>query len=129
VADSIGMTEPQLALTKPRRRWYQYSLRTFLLVMTVEAVILGLLLYVLRDPFGDAYDKISVGTGIDEVEKRLGAGKELPANEVPRLQGMGKEVMSVTGDQFFEWTEGSREIWVGVKDGRVYSKWYWEPSL
>jgi len=41
------MTEPQLVPAKPRRRWYQYSLRTLLALPLCLAVLFAILHYVL----------------------------------------------------------------------------------
>jgi hypothetical protein len=84
------------------------------------------------------YERIRVGMGVGEVDRLLGgAGAVVRPEEVPtypEAYGLKPGAPAgwygvVWGDEFREWWEDERHIMVGLKDGRVVSKWYWEPSL
>jgi hypothetical protein len=74
------------------------------------------------------YHKIAVGVPLPEVEALLGGpGKQLKEKELPETP-CGPVV---NGDQFYQWTGplNGQKIIIGVRDGRVCAKWYWEYSL
>ncbi|HLW68372.1 MAG TPA: hypothetical protein VKS79_23850 [Gemmataceae bacterium] len=74
------------------------------------------------------YKKLKIGMTLDQVELVLGEpGVEMPVNEVPRYPS-GPVVQ---GDSFYEWKGSINgiKVIVGIKDGRVCDKWYWEADL
>jgi hypothetical protein len=66
---------------------------------------------------------VKVGMTLEEAESFLGPGEEEVA---PPWEDTGAVV---TGDRFFCWERDGMEFHVGLKDGRVCSKWFWAPSL
>jgi hypothetical protein len=83
------------------------------------------------------YERIETGMLLEEVDGLLGRpGEEIPPEWVSTVPPWAKISGSpagwlgvVWGDRFFLWKSGHCEVFVGVTDGRVTSKWYWEPSL
>jgi hypothetical protein len=64
---------------------------------------------------------------VGDVESILGAGHERTEDFVPTIPPFGP---AIKGERFYEWQgEAGSEIWVGVRDGRICDKWYYEPSL
>jgi hypothetical protein len=83
------------------------------------------------------YERIETGMRLEEVENLLGChGDEVSSTSVTRVPAYAKLPESPTGwygvvwgDRFFLWKSGHCKVFVGVTDGWVTSKWYWEPSL
>lgn len=75
------------------------------------------------------YTRIKNGMTLREVETLLGPGTETERQYVPTTSPTREPV--VYGDRFYSWkdVQTGKEIFVGVKDGVVCDKWYWEPDL
>lgn len=81
------------------------------------------------------YDRIQSGMSREQVAKLLGS----PGEETKSIPGHPPYVQKpgyppgwtgvVWGDTFIHWQDGYRDIYVGFVEGRVASKWYYEPSL
>jgi hypothetical protein len=72
------------------------------------------------------YWRISPGMILPQVERLIGKpGKEISPREVP---GTPTGPL-VSGDRFFRWEDGNRVIFISLKSGVVYEKYYWEPSF
>jgi hypothetical protein len=67
---------------------------------------------------------ISIGMTMDEAESILGRADEEHAP--PCLRSTGSVV---SGDQYFVWQGEAADLHVGVKDGKICSKWIEIPSL
>jgi hypothetical protein len=74
---------------------------------------------------------------LERVETLLGhSGQEISERELPKVVDWSVPVDSpkrvkpvVNGDRFFRWEQGACYILVSLKDGVVFEKHYWEPSL
>jgi hypothetical protein len=81
------------------------------------------------------YQRIQVGMSREQVAELLGS----PGEETESIPGHPPYVHLpgappgwtgvVWGDTFVHWEDGGRDIYVGFAEGRVTSKFYWEPSL
>jgi hypothetical protein len=77
------------------------------------------------------YDKVKIGMTVKEAEAFLGPGDEVEMESIPGT----RDGAVVSGERAFRWAKGvpgpmsSRAVWVGVRNGKICSKWYWEPSL
>jgi hypothetical protein len=81
------------------------------------------------------YERIEVGMSRERVAELLGS----PGEETKTIPGFPRYVFRpgappgwtgvVWGDTFVHWQDGNRDIYVGLSEGRVASKYYWEPSL
>ena len=127
------MTTPETQPAESPAHPFQFSLRTLLLVVTGFVLLLsagklvGLLLDYLEGPISErGLAKIKVGMILDEVEAILGPGTK--AEQPPEEQGRGPVIH---GDHFYRWEscKSGQEIYLAFKNGKVYEKWYWEPSL
>lgn len=132
--------EPGLGCKRP----FQFRLRTLLIIMTAFAVLLSmwstLWLWVdyVEGPISErGFKKIEIGMDLDMVEAILGPGEQIPAGSVTQAPGSpdarrrGNLDLVVDGDQFFRWENAKygRRIELGIRDGKVCDKFYWEPSL
>jgi len=86
--------------------------------------------------FSDAnYERIEVGMSREQVAEWVGS----PGEETKSIPGHPAYVQKpgyppgwtgvVWGDTFVHWQNGYRSIYVGFVEGRVTSKWFYEPSL
>jgi hypothetical protein len=83
------------------------------------------------------YERVTKGMELSQVELLLGGpGEEIPPEQVPTVPSWARFADApegwpgvVWGERYFRWETGSRTIHIGVQDGKVVSKWYWEPSL
>lgn len=78
------------------------------------------------------YGKLKIGMKVSEAEVILGPGQERAKEAVPeRRWPNGMIVRAVSGDRFFNWYDRAtaREVWVGVRNGKICDKWYWQPSF
>ncbi len=73
------------------------------------------------------FEKIRLGMTVSEAEAILGSGQELEGKYVPYTD----TGPVINGDRFFKWEGGTtaRAVWVGIRNGRICDKWYWEPSF
>jgi hypothetical protein len=73
------------------------------------------------------YAKIENGMTVGQVESVLGTGREIGREYIPST----RDGPVVDGQAYFLWEEAAtgRQVWVGLRGGRVCTKWYWEPSL
>jgi hypothetical protein len=77
------------------------------------------------------YKKVEIGMTVKEAEAILGPSQEIGMELVPGTQ----DGPVVRGERLFMWAKGvptpmsSRAVWVGVRNERICSKWYWESSL
>jgi hypothetical protein len=122
----------------------QFRLRTiFLLIAACAALLstwtlLAQLLDHLEGPISRrTFKKITLGMSLDEVEAILGPGRQIPVGSVTRGRGSpsARETWNldlvIDGDQFFEWRddEHGKRIELGMRDGKVCDKFFWEPCL
>ena len=86
------------------------------------------------------YERIRVGMPLAEVEALLGApGQEIAPEDFPLSPDFSQPVPwkqpkpVVNGDRFFRWVAPENynggAIIVGIKNGTVCDKWYWEERL
>jgi hypothetical protein len=133
--------------TKPKKesaRPFQFRLRTLFIVTAALAVLLSawktLDLWVdyVEGPISSrGFSRIKIGMSLDEVEAILGPGEQISLEHVTQIPGSpyakrkGNLDLVVEGDEFFRWhnSKCGMEIQLGLRDGRVCDKWYWEPSL
>ena len=123
---------------------FQFRLRTLFIVIAAVAFllsmwqVLGLWLDYIEGPISErGFKKIAIGMRLDKVEAILGPGEQIPAEHVTQIPGSpyakrkGNLDLVIDGDQFFSWynPEYGRRIEVGVRNGKVCDKFYWEPSL
>jgi hypothetical protein len=101
-------------------------------VVLGSGVIISVLLwyYLEETRFYRKYTRIHLGMTIKDVEGILGKGQNHQKEDVPvgRFPG-GTIVPVVVGERFINWEYKFKTIWVGMRNGEVVSKWYWEPSL
>jgi hypothetical protein len=77
------------------------------------------------------YEKVKIGMTVKEAEAILGPSQEIGMEHVPGT----RDGPVVSGERLFMWAKevsspmSSRAVWVGVRNGRICNKWYWEPSL
>ena len=67
---------------------------------------------------------VSIGISLEKAESILGPAEEI--GSPPYLMGSGP---AVSGDRYFMWEGEAAELYVGVRDGKICSKWIWIPSL
>jgi len=76
------------------------------------------------------YERIHNGMSLGDVEKILGKGTQKTESEVPSLRDEKDVRKAVEGKEFYDWRfKDDEDIWIGVSDGRVISKYYYFPSL
>jgi hypothetical protein len=80
--------------------------------------------------------KVTNGMTLDEVQRLVGwPGEEITQEQLPWCPATVttgyKNNAVVGGDRFFRWYDQERYVWliIGMKDGRVFSSCFWEPSL
>jgi hypothetical protein len=131
-------------LTPTRRR---VVMRKWLLAAAFGLVALAVLVFALDAYLNRPgrfchrnYERIQVGMALAEVEALLGGpGREIAQVDLPQSRDFSPPLPQewskpvLIGDQFFRWLTPEKynggEIIVGVKDGRVSDKWYWEYRL
>jgi hypothetical protein len=80
------------------------------------------------------YLRIQKGMTLDEVEHLLGRGREINGSNIPQSPSFSEPIPErraqpvVRGDRCFVWETESLEIYVGVTENVVQSKWYWMMS-
>lgn len=84
-----------------------------------------------------AYNRITVGMDLANVEQMLGPGSRISENEVTRthrgliVDGVPASQPVVKGDVYYKWTgevNGSYVV-ISFVENRVQEKYYWEWSL
>jgi hypothetical protein len=78
------------------------------------------------------YEKVKVGMTVREAETFLGPRPEFLEEGVPVERWPdGRIVPVVSGDSCLKWEDRTtgKDVWVGVKNGKIINKWYWEPSF
>ena len=81
------------------------------------------------------YERIQAGMSREQVAELLGS----PGEETKSIPGHPPYVQKsgypqgwtgvVWGDTFVHWQDGHRDIYAGFAEGRITSKWYYEPSF
>ena len=102
--------------------------RTWVIVLSVATLsVVGGFLYGDREgSFSYAnYERIQTGMSHERVAELLGSSGEQTKN----IRGFNTGAGVVWGDTFVHWRAGDDDIYVGFAEGRVTSKYYWEPSL
>jgi hypothetical protein len=72
------------------------------------------------------YKKVKDGMTVKEAEAILGPSRQVGMQYIPGT----RDGAVVSGERFFMWAKGvptpmsSRAVWVGVKNGKICSKWY-----
>jgi hypothetical protein len=106
------------------------------LVLSGAAVFAAYLFYPSRVvPSRADLARIRSGMSAQEVEAAIGPAREIPSADVPKVvdrnSAGGKRIVPVVhGARVLKWehTLLGRELYVGLDDDRVVSKWYWEPG-
>jgi hypothetical protein len=77
------------------------------------------------------YDKVKAGMTVREAETFLGLSQESSEEWVPSERRPEGVARVVSGDKYFHWEDKTtaRDVWVGVRNGKIINKWYWEPSF
>ena len=83
------------------------------------------------------YKRIQVGMSRVEVIQLLGlSGEVVEANQIPIVPNYAIPPGSpagwsgaVWGDSYVRWYDGQQKIYIGLVEGRVVNKWYWQLSL
>ncbi len=82
------------------------------------------------------YDKVKAGMTVREAEIFLGPSQESSEKWVPSERSPDGIARVVSGDRYFKWEDKriengtpDRSVWVGVRNGKIINKWYWEPSF
>ncbi len=106
--------------------------------MSPVALVLSVLLwrYYAEQKLYYGYQTIHAGMSLLEVEQVLGRGVEIDQQELPTRVDFTEPDPSkrrrpvVTGRRFYRWEDGNgRRVIIGINNGRVVDKSYWEPSL
>lgn len=68
--------------------------------------------------------RIKVGMTLHEVESILGPGTE--CSQPPQTA----DGPVIRGEKFYYWKHGNgSDIWIGLREGKVYDKWFWAMPL
>jgi hypothetical protein len=105
----------------------QFRLRSMFVAFAVFAAVMGAVATV-RYSSGKFsyinYRRISKGMSIAEVDDLLGStGKEVPASLLLNQKPV------VSGERYFRWDAGIRQVYVSLNNDVVAEKYYWSPSL
>ena len=101
------------------------AMRTGIAIVVIISVIMG---WLCRPGVFSYFNYCIIfpGMTLTQVEALLGKpGREIPPHEVPGTSAKA----FVSGDRVFRWEDGNRVIFISLKNGVVYEKYYREPSF